>query len=231
MPYELELLQLEESSFLHYIDRKDDLYVIGMKNLFHLKAKGEYTQLLHPLHVTAQWSIDFLCKPHADLGRNGAVCPFTRPSIDKELFWLSLYTKPASHPAQISEAMIQYRDLFLQLSPQSGREAQYKTILVVFPHFKEKDCKEFIDDVQQQLKRDFVSKGLMIGQFHANCQESGLWNSSFRPLQSPLPMLVIRNMVVSDYPFLAHDEQMLQAWMRQFPDTYQNYLNKIKITA
>lgn len=228
MRQELDLLKIQEHALLHYIDQENDLFVIGMKSLEYLKAKGEYSQVLHPLHVTAQWSLDFLCNTHADLGRKGAVCPFTKPSIDKELFWLSLYVKPSLHPADISEVMIKYRDLFFQLPPHKGREAQYKTILVVFPQVQEEDCKELIDNVQQQLKHEFVPKGLMIGQFHANCQESGLWNEKFKPLQSPLPMLVIRNMVLSDYPFLIHDEAMVKSWTLQFADQYKGFLEKRK---
>jgi hypothetical protein len=228
MQHEIELLQIQERSLLHYIDRENELFVIGMKSLEHLRAKREYDQLLRPLRITVQWSLDFLCKSHVDLGRKGAVCPFTKPSIDRELFWLSLYSKPAPYPDEIRGIMKKYLDLFLQLPPQTGREAQYKTILVVFPHFKEEDCKELIDNIQQQLKLDFVSRGLMIGQFHANCQESGLWNSAFRPLQSPFPMLVIRNMVISDYPFLEHDQEMIRAWTLQFPEGYKGYLDKVK---
>ncbi len=226
MWHQLQLLQSQEASLLQYIDSQNELFIIGMKSLEYLKTKGAYRQVLQPLHSTAEWSLTFLCNPHQELGRNGAVCPFTRPSIDKELFWLSLYTKPASHPEQIGKLMLNYRDLFLQLDPQTGREAQYKTILVVFPHFSKEDCNELIDHVQRELKPEFVSKGLMIGQFHAACQESGLWNRNFRPLQSPLPMLVIRNMVISDYPFLLHDNSLVQSWKERFPGSYKNYLEK-----
>src|SRR5687768_4058148 len=170
MRHEFDLFQLQTSSLLHYLDKENDLFIIGLRSLAYLKVDTKYDQMLQPLHATAQWALEFLCKPHMDLGRKGAVCPFTRPSIDKELFWLSLYSKPATHPHEISELMIKYQNLFLQLPPQNTKEAQYKTILVVFPHFSENDCNDLIDRVQQQLKPDFVSKGLMIGQFHANCQ-------------------------------------------------------------
>jgi hypothetical protein len=228
MPYELSQLITQENDFLQYIDRDNDLFVIEMKRLEHLQAKGIYNEVLNPLNVTAAWAREFLCKPHNDLGRKGAVCPFTKPAIEKELFWLSLYTQPSPTQAGISEVMLRYRDLFFRLEPQIGREAQYKTILVVFPHIQPEDYQTLIDDVQEQLKPQFVSQGLMIGQFHANCQQGGLWNPEFKALQSPLPMLVIRNMVVSDYPFLEHHAEFVRAWTEQFPNTYEHYLKNTR---
>src|SRR5687767_10713980 len=152
MQYELIQLKSQESCLLQYLDDEKDIFVIGMKALQYLQNRGAYDQTLRPLHITAQWAMDFLCNPHPELGRKGAVCPFTKPSIDKELFWLSLFSKPATSPLQIIELMLKYRDIFYQLAPQEGKDVQYKTILVVFPHFTQQACNELIDNVQLQLK-------------------------------------------------------------------------------
>jgi hypothetical protein len=235
MYYELDQLKKQESSLMKCIDTGSDTFIIGMKGLEYLHKQGSYQKVLYPLYVTAQWAQDFLCNPHPELGRRGAVCPYTRPSIDKELFWLSLYPGSTTAPSKIRELMLTYRDIFQQLPPTEGKETQFKTILVVFPHFSQQACNELIDNVQLQLKAGFISQGLMIGQFHAACPQGGLWNENFKPLRSPLPMLVIRHMVVSDFPFLEHDPGMVQSWMGLFPDTYESYLNKYrsvyKITA
>src|SRR5206468_1894821 len=44
--------------------------------------------------------------------------------------------------------------------------------------------------------------GLMLGQFHMKNEEPGLHNVNFRPLQSPIPLLAVRFMVMADLPFL-----------------------------
>jgi hypothetical protein len=231
MPYEYVHLKEQNNSLLQYIDEKQDTFIIGMKGLEYLQTNKMYADILKPLHITAQWAQDFLSNPHPELGRKGAVCPYTKPSMDKELFWLSLYSKRTSTPAEVRSLLIKYQEIFNSLAPVEGKETQFKTILVVFPHFTQQDCNELIDNVQYQLKREFVSQGLMIGQFHAHCPQGGLWNPDFRVLRSPLPMLVIRKMVVSDYPFLEHDEEMVKSWVSIFPETYQNYLIKHKTFA
>jgi hypothetical protein len=73
-----------------------------------------------------------------------------------------------------------------------------------------------IDNLQRSLKDRFVREGLMIGQFHPTCDEPGVWNQSFRPLRSPIPLLAIRTMVVYDMPFLLGSQAHLGAYLARF---------------
>ncbi|MEO0867043.1 MAG: DUF6875 domain-containing protein, partial [Cyanobacteria bacterium J06642_11] len=59
------------------------------------------------------------------------------------------------------------------------------------------------DRIQRRLKPFFVEKRLMLGEFYPGNQSPGLHNPDFRPLQSPVPMLVIRSMTEPDLPFLS----------------------------
>jgi hypothetical protein len=73
--------------------------------------------------------------------------------------------------------------------------------------------------VQQLLKKDFVEKGLMLGEFHASNESPGLRNAEFRPLRSPIPMLAMRHMVDSDLPFLlrtAYAAPVRAAYLRAY---------------
>ena len=58
--------------------------------------------------------------------------------------------------------------------------------------------------------------GLMIGQFYPGCDEAGIRNPDFRPLQSPIPLLAIRHMVNSDFPFLAGSVAWIEEYLRKF---------------
>ncbi len=42
------------------------------------------------------------------------------------------------------------------------------------------------------------------------------WNEEFRPLRSPIPLLVIRVMVQNDLPFLVESEKHLDAYLSNF---------------
>jgi hypothetical protein len=168
-----------------------------------------------PLEETARWIREFLSRANPDLGRSGPVCPFVKPALDNGLVWLT-----ARHglptPEQLNTTVMMYRDFFLAREPLTGKDAGLETILMVFPDIAVSLAPWLIDATQARLKPEFVSHGLMIGQFHPRCDEPGLWNDDFRPLRAPYPMLVIRHMVVTDFPFLKHDAQFVQSYMQSF---------------
>jgi hypothetical protein len=169
-----------------------------------------------PLKNVLSWSREFLSNPHPDLGREGAVCPYTQPSLERNLFWMTVY--PGAHPTmdEVRTVVMAYCEWFLELVPLTGRDAQYKTILILFPDLAPDLAPGIIDIIQATLKPEFIPKGLMIGQFHAVCEEPGLRNPHFRPLRTTVPLLAIRHMVPTDFPFLAKKPEWIAAYLQTF---------------
>ncbi len=55
----------------------------------------------------------------------------------------------------------------------------------------------------------------MVGEFHDGPPDKGgLWNPLLRPLDAPVPMLVVRHMVTTDLPFLTSREEHVSAYRR-----------------
>jgi hypothetical protein len=160
-----------------------------------------------------QWVTDYLCRPHQDLGRDGPVCPLTRPSLEKGLFWACYYEQSDMDAEDVRQAVEDVLKLFGDLSPVAGPDAVLAAVLIVFPNLRDYDA---IDEAQRQLKSSFVSQGLMLGQFYPGCAEPGLWNRDFRPLSAPMPMLAIRHMVSNDFPFLDNRVEWIEAYLRRF---------------
>jgi len=74
----------------------------------------------------------------------------------------------------------------------------------------------------------------MVGQFYEGCAESGLWNDSFQPLQSPIPLLAIRNMVPSDFLFLhgkRGNEGMLISYLNRFGTHIPREVKELRVRA
>jgi hypothetical protein len=74
----------------------------------------------------------------------------------------------------------------------------------------------------------------MVGQFYAGCPESGLWNDSFRALESPIPLLAIRNMVPSDFPFLhgrRGNPAMLLSYLNKFGTKIPTEVKSVLVDA
>jgi Domain of unknown function (DUF6875) len=157
------------------------------------------------LSEIVSWLRNFLAKPHPALGRPGAVCPFVPLALRLNTIWLTEVPTANPDEEQIKEIVMKCRDLFLELEPRIGENAEFKSILIVFTGLAKEDAPRFIDGIQHMLKPYFVKAGLMIGEFHQSNNTPGLHNPEFFPLRSPIPMLAIRFMVESDIVFLTRE--------------------------
>lgn len=180
---------------------------------------------LHPLlagavdqvRAVAAWAREYLCAPHPELGRKGPVCPYAQGSLDRDVFYLAVHRGATANEAELDEVLAVYRDWFHQLDPLTGPSAQFKTILLTLPDLPGDVARQVVDRTQLRLKPHYTDQGLMLGEFHDGPPaKGGLWNPDFRPLRSPVPMLVVRYMVASDLPFLADDPVTLASYLRYF---------------
>ncbi len=215
---------------------RDDLVLY---NGLDFETDSEPTAGLNPLQVSAcktivDWARAFLCRPHARLGREGPVCPFTLPSINQRHFWLVTSLGKDVNEERAAEAIERYRDWFFELEPTSGPEAILKTILIIFAELSHEKAKLQIENLHKRLKPDFVRRGVMLGQFYMGCRETGLWNDHFYPLEAPLPLLAIRNMVPSDFPFLhgrRGNGEMLIAYLNRFGSHIPPEVKRLMVEA
>jgi hypothetical protein len=178
-------------------------------------------------HIAA-WAVEFLCAPNQRLGRRGPVCPYTRPSMNNNCFLLA-WAGDAHDIESIEPAVDQYRRWFTELRQQHELTREHLlTILVVLPGLDRADSSP-LDALQRRLKDDFVREGLMVGQFHPHCEQSGLWSEDFRPLQAPIPLLAIRRMVASDLPFLLGSAGHLSAYLDRFAPDIPSHVRRLLV--
>lgn len=195
-----------------YINNKKEAYIVRFNDLD--KLKNGHQEQLDSLKLVQKWVYNHLCKPHPELGRKGNVCPFTLPSIKKDHFWLGCYTSKHATANDICELMEECMDIFLQTAPVNSPESIFKTFVIAFPNITTPETTLLIDYTHELLKPDFVRNGLMLGQFYPNCNIGGVHNSKFMSLNSPIPLFVIRNMVVNDFLFLHHEEKFLADYIK-----------------
>jgi hypothetical protein len=176
------------------------------------------------LEEVVRWSREYLCHGHPDLGRTGPVCPYARPSLEKELLWLTVH--PGADPPldELATDVAAYGGWFKRLPPRTGRDAQYKAILILLPDLPPDRAPVIVDTVHAAKKPGFVAEGLMLGQFYSTCDRPGVRNNRFRPLQSTVPLLTIRHMVASDGAFLCDEARFLRAYVAHFGDAVPSRL-------
>ncbi|WP_280397877.1 DUF6875 domain-containing protein [Nocardia carnea] len=159
--------------------------------------------------VLVRWIADYLGRPHPELGRAGPVCPFVRQTADHHALWAAVVRGGDDLTAeQISATVLDAHELYNRLRAGDSDNRRLTTV-TVFPGLTRHDR---IDAVHRRHKTAVVHDGLMLGQFYPGCRVPGLWNAEFRPLDAPLPMLVIRPMMTTDYPFLVARTDWLYAY-------------------
>lgn len=168
-----------------------------------------------PLEVIAGWVREYLCRPHGELGRSGAVCPYTRQALADGKLLGAVWSPRPDGPEQVARVMRRYLSWFV--AHRGGGSDPHRALLVAFPAVPEQEWETVVEGAQQELKPSFVRHGLMVGEFHPGPPAAkGIRNPAFRPLRSPLPMLAVRPMVRSDLPFLEQAPWALDAWTARF---------------
>jgi len=129
---------------------------------------------------------EFLAKPHPAVGRGGPVCPFVPTSLKKNSIYMSVVRTTALLEGVVVEDKVDavkeilckllkdFIPIFERLEPSEGRLRQFKAVILTFPDVELKLAHEIIDSVQRVVKEDFVERGLMVGEFHACNNASGL---------------------------------------------------------
>lgn len=164
------------------------------------------------LRQVAGWMEEFLNRPHPMLGRSGEVCPWTRRALD--IGKLLLAPIASDDPAEVDAIMLTLLERFVSTEPTRGADAAFRSIVCVFHRLDAENEASFTVAAHTRLKPSFLDRGLMLGEFYAACQKPGLRNPAFRPLRSPVPLLVIRQMVEPDVEFLLDRDEFLRAYLR-----------------
>ena len=169
-----------------------------------------------PLRTLLDWVENYLMATHPDLGRTGAVCPFTKQAAKIDTVRLGI---SQAAPQDEEKAFALIHDGFAELEkiPSKPAMRHFRTVIVGFPGCNSEDGVAMLKRVQRRLRFYSLRRGKMIGMMHATSEDPGLWNPDFRPLRSPLPVLAIRHMVEQDAPFAAKHPPLMVAYLLRFP--------------
>jgi hypothetical protein len=171
---------------------------------------------LEALQAVAEWIKTFVVNPHKDLGRAGTVCPFVPGSLERKTLWLAPEQIADRDVPEVVELMSGYKRLLLDTRPTDGDDAIYNVIVVVFSDLPADRAQGVFDDVLQHLAvPSYVEDGILFGPYYEGNKGTAIYNSSFRPFQSPVPFLFVRHGVTSDWKFFLDDEEWLDLWVRR----------------
>jgi hypothetical protein len=172
------------------------------------------------LHALADWIKTYVVRPHKDLGRAGPVCPFVPGSLERKTLWLAPEQIADRDVPDVVELINGYQRLFLEAQPTDGDDADYRVIVVVFTDLSAARAQGLFADVLQQLAvPSYAEDGILFGPFYEGHEGTAIYNSSFRPFQSPVPFLFVRHGVTSDWKFFLDNEDWLNLWAHRYGES------------
>jgi hypothetical protein len=175
---------------------------------------------LKALRAVADWIKTFVVKPHKDLGRAGTVCPFVPVSLERKALWLAPEQVADGDVREVVELMSGYRRLLLDTRPTEGDDVIYNVIVVVFTDLSADRAQGVFAEVLQHLGLpSYMEDGILFGPYYEGNKGTAVYNSSFRPFQSPVPFLFVRHGVISDWKFFLDDEEWLNLWAHRYGES------------
>ena len=172
------------------------------------------------LHAVADWIKTYVVEPHKDLGRTGTVCPFVPVSLERRTLWLAPERIADRDVPEVVELMNGYKRLLLDTRPTDGDDVIYNVIVVVFSDLPADRAQGVFDEVLQQLAvSSYVEDGILFGPYYEGNEATAIYNSSFRPFQSPVPFLFVRHGVTGDWKFFLDNEDWLNLWARRYGES------------
>ena len=175
---------------------------------------------LGALRAVANWIKTFVAQPHKDLGRAGPVCPFVPGALERSVIWLAPERIADRSVPDVVELISGYQRLFLDAQPADGDDATYKSFVVLFTDVSADRARALFGDVLQQLAvPSYVDHGFVMGGFYEGNEGTAIYNPSFRPFTSPVPFLLMRQAVISDWKFFLDNEDWLTLWARRYGES------------
>jgi hypothetical protein len=175
---------------------------------------------LDALHAVEDWITTYVVKPHKDLGRAGPVCPFVPGALERKTLWLAPEQISDRDVPAVVELMNGYKSLFLDAQPTDGDETNYKVIVVVFTDLPADRAQGVFGDVLQHLAvPSYAEDGILFGPFYEGNEGAAIYNSGFRPFQSPVPFLFVRHGVISDWKFFLDNEDWRNLWAHRYGES------------
>ena len=175
---------------------------------------------LKALRAVADWTKTFVIKPHRDLGRPGPVCPFTTVALEQKALWLAAEPSAGRSTPEVIQLITGYQRLLLANPPIDGDAASNKSIVVVFTDLPATQAKDFFGAVLEQIGMSSYAKdGLVMGPFYEGNDGTAIYNPNFRPFTSPVPSLLMRRAVISDWKFFLNNEDWFRLWARRYGES------------
>jgi hypothetical protein len=168
------------------------------------------------------WLREYVSGGDRRIGRSGPVCPFIPRALNEHALetFIRYDIDGSSEPELIDALQTEIREFGAAGRPPHNSGVLLDSRLIVMPRMGPEGWAR-LDAVYEHLKASAVGSGLMIGQFHPNCDERAVRNSGFRVSIAPVALLAIRHMAPHDILFLHNSEHGFKEYDSRFRSHFQ----------
>ncbi|MEU2588137.1 DUF6875 domain-containing protein [Streptomyces avermitilis] len=167
------------------------------------------------LESVDSWLTEYISASHPEIGRTGPICPFVSPSRKNRTLEIRIRLVGRAPSLELVEEIARSSLREYALTSWQGRNPMLQAMVVVIPDLRSEDT-GLLDQAQARVKDDFVAQGLMIGQFHENCDVPAARNPRFTVSKAPVPVLAIRAIALHDVFFLSERPHWFQKYREKF---------------
>ncbi|MBF6414021.1 DUF6875 domain-containing protein [Nocardia cyriacigeorgica] len=169
--------------------------------------------------VLREWLTDYIARPHPELGRSGAICPFVEPSLKRGgIVWRIADWPAGADAAELERLLDDALTTFPELAATETNPALLALVLAI-PGLPPSDW-HLIDLVHRRIKDRAVAAGLMVGQFHPYCPAPAVHNPRFPVNRAPMPLFAVRTMALHDILFLQAEPGWVRAYQQRYGHRY-----------
>ena len=167
------------------------------------------------LETVEEWLTEYISASHPEIGRTGPICPFVAPSRKNRTMEIRLRLAGHAPTLDLIEEIARSSLREYELTTWQGRNPMLRAMVVALPDLRSEDT-ELLDQAHARVKDTFVAQGLMIGQFHENCEVTAARNPRFTVSKAPLPLFAIRAIALHDVFFLSERPHWFQQYRERF---------------
>ena len=161
------------------------------------------------------WVQTYPMNTHAELGRAGVVCPYTRQARKLDSLRLGVCWTDPNDEERAFDAIRRGFEELRHIRVKSGQE-QFRTVVIAFPGCDSGAGLAMLMRAQRRHRYYAMLRFRMMGFMHPRSESPGLWNPDFRPLRAPMPVLAVRYLVEQDAPFIAGQHLQWPAYLLRY---------------
>lgn len=167
------------------------------------------------LETVEEWLTEYISASHPEIGRTGPICPFVAPSRKNRTMEIRLRLAGHAPTLGLIEEIALSSLREYELTTWQGRNPMLRAMVIALPDLRSEDA-GLLDQAHARVKDAFVAQGLMIGQFHENCEVTAARNPRFTVSKAPLPLFAIRAIALHDVFFLSERPHWFQQYRERF---------------